>query len=251
MTDAVLIETTDGVLRITWNQPDRLNGLTAEMLNDAAAAIENLAEGNRAVVITGTGRAFSSGAALGADFDGAGTLDGANRLVRAITRAEVPVVAGVNGLAAGVGVSVALAADITIAKSSGYFLLAFVNIGLIPDGGASELVAASIGRARANRLAMLGERLPAEQAADLGLIAFAVAEDDYEAKLDEVVTKLAGGPTLALGRMKQIITAATLPTLDATLDAEREGQVALFDSHDAAEGTIAFQEKRPTQFLGR
>jgi len=251
MTEPVQIETVDGVLRIVWNQPDRLNGLTADMLNDAAAAIEDKGDDVRAVFITGTGRAFSSGAALGDGFDGAGTLDGANRLIRAITRTNVPVVSGVNGLAAGVGVSVALAADLTVAKHSGYFLLAFVNIGLIPDGGASELVAASIGRARANRLAMLGERLPADQAAELGLIAFAVPDDEYDAKLDEVLQKVGAGPTLALGSMKQVITAATLPTLDATLDAERAGQVALFGTHDAEEGGRAFLEKRPTEFLGR
>ena len=251
MTDAVLIETIDGVLRITWNQPDRLNGTTAEMLDDAAAAVENIGDDVRAVLITGTGRAFCSGAALGEGFDGEGTLDGANRLVRAITNSKVPVVAGVNGLVAGVGVSIALAADVTVAKESGFFLLAFVNIGLIPDGGASELVAASIGRARANRLAMLGERLSATQAAEWGMIAFTVADDDYEAKLDEIVTKVATGPTVALGSMKKIITAATLSTLDATLDAERANQVALFDSHDAIEGGSAFLEKRPAQFQGR
>ena len=251
MTEAVQIETVDGVLRVVWNQPDRLNGLTADMLNDAASAIEEISDDVRAVFITGSGRAFSSGAALGEGFDGEATLDGANRLVRAITRSGVPVVAGVNGLAAGVGVSIALAADLTVAKQSGYFLLAFVNIGLIPDGGASELVAASIGRARANRLAMLGERLPSEQAAELGLIAFAVADDDYDAKVAEVLRKVAAGPTLALGAMKQIITAATLPTLDATLDAERVGQLSLFGTHDADEGGRAFLEKRPAEFLGR
>ncbi|HWV25730.1 MAG TPA: enoyl-CoA hydratase-related protein [Aeromicrobium sp.] len=251
MTDAVLIQSTDGLLRITWNQPDRLNGLSAQMLNDAAAAIENKGADVRAVLITGSGRAFSSGAALGPDFDGSATLDGANRLIRAITRADVPVVSGVNGIAAGVGVSIALAADVTVAKASGYFLLAFVNIGLLPDGGASELVAASIGRARANRLAMLGERLPAEQAADLGLIAFAVADEDYDAKLAEVVDKIATGPTIALGSMKQVITAATLPTLDSTLEAERAGQLALFETFDAEEGGRAFLEKRPARFEGR
>jgi len=251
MTEAVLIETVDGVLRITWNQPDRLNGLTAGMLDDAAAAIEDIGPEVRAVLITGSGRAFSSGAALGEDFDGAATLDGANRLVRAITRSGVPVVAGVNGLAAGVGVSIALAADLTVVKQSGYFLLAFVNIGLIPDGGASELVAASIGRARANRLAMLGERLAADQAAELGLIAFSVPDEEFDAKLAEVLGKVATGPTLALGSMKQVITAATLPTLDATLDAERAGQLALFGTHDAEEGGRAFLEKRPAEFLGR
>lgn len=247
----VLIDDHDGLVTITWNAPDRLNGVTGDMLDAAAETIENLPDGTRVVLITGTGRAFSSGAALGDNFEGGSTLDGANRLVRAITRAQVPVVAGVNGIAAGVGVSISLAADLTIAKQSGYFLLAFVNIGLVPDGGASELVAASVGRARANRLAMLGEKLPAEQAAELGLIQFAVPDDEYDAKLDEVIQRLATGPTVALGLMKQVINAATLPTLDATLDSERAGQLSLMGTFDAEEGRTAFIEKRPAEFEGR
>ena len=183
MTESVLIDTADGVLTITWNEPDRLNALTADMLNAAAAAIEDAPADTRLVVITGTGRAFSSGAALGADFDGSATLDGANRLVRAMTRSPLPVISAVNGIAAGVGCSIAIAADITLAKSSGYFLLAFVNIGLMPDGGATELVAASVGRARANRMAMLGEKLPADEAAEIGLIYKSLGDDDYDAEL--------------------------------------------------------------------
>ncbi|MEO6606659.1 MAG: enoyl-CoA hydratase-related protein [Aeromicrobium sp.] len=250
MTDSVLIETTDGVLTITWNEPDRLNALTADMLNDAAAAIEDAAEGTRVVVITGNGRAFSSGAALGADFDGSATLDGANRLVRAMTRSPLPVISAVNGIAAGVGCSIAIAADITLAKSSGYFLLAFVNIGLMPDGGATELVAASVGRARANRMAMLGEKVSADVAAEIGLIYKALGDEDYAAELAMLVDKIGNGPTKALSAMKRVITANTLPRLDAALDAELEGQVALFDTADALEGGSAFLEKRPAAFKG-
>lgn len=247
---SVLLETTNGVLTITWNEPERLNALTADMLNDAAAAIE-AASDVRLIVITGSGRAFSSGAALGPDFDGAATLDGANRLVRAITRTPVPVVSAVNGIAAGVGVSIAIAADITLAKSSGYFLLAFVNIGLMPDGGATELVAASIGRARANRMAMLGERLSADDAADIGLIHKSLDDEAYDAELSMLVDKLGNGPTVALGTMKAAITATTLSHLDEALDREREGQIALFSTADFAEGGQAFVEKRKAEFTGR
>ena len=249
MSDSVLFDTTDGVLTITWNEPERLNALTADMLNDAAAAIEQVSD-VRLVVITGSGRAFSSGAALGPDFDGAATLDGANRLVRAITRAPMPVVSAVNGIAAGVGVSIATAADITVAKRSGYFLLAFVNIGLMPDGGATELVAASIGRARANRMAMLGERLSADDAADLGLIHASIADEAYDAELAILVDKLGHGPTVALARMKAAITATTLSHLDEALDREREGQIELFSTADFAEGGLAFIEKRNATFTG-
>lgn len=250
MTSSVLIDTADGVLTITWNEPDRLNALTADMLNDAAQAIEQATD-IRLVVITGTGRAFSSGAALGPDFDGAATLDGANRLVRAITRTPVPVVGAVNGIAAGVGVSIAIAADITLAKSSAYFLLAFVNIGLMPDGGATELLAASIGRARANRMAMLGERLSADVAAEIGLIHKSLDDGAYDAELAMLVDKLGNGPTVALAQMKSAINATTLSHLDEALDREREGQLGLFTTADFAEGGLAFVEKRNATFTGR
>jgi len=246
----VLLDSSNGVLTITWNAPDRLNALTAEMLDAAAEAIES-AKDARLVVITGTGRAFSSGAALGPGFDGAATLDGANRLVRAITRSPVPVLSAVNGLAAGVAVSIAIAADITVARRSAYFLLAFVNIGLMPDGGATELVAASIGRARANRMAMLGERLPAEVAAEIGLIHKALDDEAYDAEIAALVDKLGNGPTLALGAMKAAITATTLSRLDEALAREREGQIALFSTADFAEGGQAFLDKRRATFTGR
>ena len=249
MSDAVITDTTDGVLTITWNEPDRLNALTADMLDDAAAAIEGAAD-LRLIVITGNGRAFSSGAALGPDFDGASTIDAANRLVRAITRTPVPVISAVNGIAAGVGVSIAIAADITLAKSSGYFLLAFVNIGLMPDGGATELVAASIGRARANRMAMLGERLSADVAAEIGLIYKSLDDEAYDAELAMLVDKLGNGPTSAFGTTKAAITATTLAHLDEALDREREGQIALFATTDFAEGGQAFIEKRKAKFTG-
>ena len=169
----------------------------------------------RCILITGSGRAFGAGAALGEDFDGGGTLVGINRLVRAITSSPLPVVAGVNGLAAGASASMALSADLVLARRSAYFLLAFVNIGLMPDGGATELVAASIGRARAMQMAMLGQRLPAADAAEAGLVHAVVEDDDFDAELAALVERLATGPTLALGRMKAAINATTIPTLDA------------------------------------
>jgi enoyl-CoA hydratase len=250
MSDAVLLDTTDAVLTITWNEPDRLNALTADMLDTAASAIETAVD-VRLVVLTGTGRAFSSGAAIEPGLDGVATLDAANRLVRAITRTPVPVVAAVNGLAAGVGVSIALAADLTLARSSGYFLLAFVNIGLMPDGGATELVAASIGRARANRMAMLGERLAADVAAEIGLIHRSLDDDAYDRELERLVDRLAHGPTLALGLTKAAIAATTLSRLDGALERERRGQASLLSTTDAAEGAAAFLEKRTATFTGR
>lgn len=246
----VQIESAAGVLTITFDAPERLNGFTPEMLNEAAQAIEVVPAGTRLVVVTGSGRAFSSGAGLGGEFRGIELLDGSNRLIRAIVATPVPVVAGVNGIAAGVASSIAFAADIAVAKTSAYFLLAFVNIGLMPDGGSTELVAASVGRARANAMALLGERMPASEAAAAGLIHLAVEDDEYEDALARVVGKLCAGATVAYGATKKAITATTLTHLEDALERERAGQIALFDSEDWKEGSSAFLEKRPARFTG-
>ncbi len=251
MTHDIQIESAGRVLTLTWAAPDRLNSLTAPMITAAAEAIETVGEDVRCILIQGTGRAFGAGAALGGEFDGGDTLAAINRLVRAITAAGVPVVAGVNGLAAGASVSVALAADIAVVKRSSYFLLAFVNIGLMPDGGATELVAASIGRARAMSMAMLGQRLTADDALAAGLVHAVVEDDEFESELAQVVDRLATGPTVALGLMKQAINATTIRTIDQALDRETTGQHALFDTLDSTEGTDAFREKRTAAFEGR
>lgn len=251
MSDELLVTSHDHVLTLTWNAPDRLNSLTAEMLDAASEAIEGRADDVRCIVITGSGRAFGAGAALGDDFDGGGTLAAINRLVTAITETPVPVVAGVNGLAAGASVSIALAADLALARRSAYFLLAFVNIGLMPDGGATSLVAASIGRARAMKMAMLGERLPAAEAVAAGLIHDVVEDGAFETELEALATRLANGPTLALGLMKSAINSTTIDTLGAALERETTGQTSLFDSFDSTEGGRAFVEKRTARFEGR
>lgn len=251
MTDDLLIQTRDHVLTITWNAPDRLNSLNEGMLVAAAEAIETAGEDVRCVLITGSGRAFGAGAALGGEFDGGSTLAAINRLVRTITTTPIPVVTGLNGLAAGVSASIALAGDVTLARRSAYFLLAFVNIGLMPDGGATELVAASVGRARAMSMAMLGQRLPAEDAVAAGLVHAVVDDDDFDAELAALVQQIAQGPTAALALMKAAINATTIRTLDEALDRETEGQTRLFDTYDVAEGTSAFTQKRAAKFQGR
>lgn len=251
MTDHVLIDTTDAVLTITWNRPDALNAVNGPMLDAAAVAIETAGEDIRLVVVTGTGRAFCAGADLANADQGTATLDGANRLVRAMTGSPLPVISAVNGIAAGVGCSIAIAADITLAKRSSYFLLAFVNIGLMPDGGATELVAASVGRARANQMAMLGERLTANSAAEIGLIHKSVDDEAYDVELAMLVDKVGRGPTKALAAMKGAISATTLAHLDEALDRERAGQIALFSTADAFEGGMAFLQKRPATFVGK
>lgn len=251
MTASVLAEFAEGVLTITWNDPERLNGMTGEMLEAATEAVEGAPESTRVIVFRGAGRAFTTGARLDATISGTEPMERASRLIRAIVASPVPVVAAVNGPAAGFGCSVALVADITIARESAYFLLPFVNIGLMPDGGATAVVAASIGRARASAMALLGERLPATEAAATGLIHTAVPDDDFDGEVDRIVGQLARGAGAAYRSTKQAIVAATLPHLDETLDRERDLQVALFDTDDFAEGTTAFMQKRRPTFVGR
>ena len=176
-------------------------------------------------------QAFSTGADIsGADahehFD-VSALDRANRIIRAITRLDKPVVAAVNGIAAGVGCSAALAADVVVAAESASFLLAFARIGLMPDGGATATVAASIGRARAMRMALLAEPLTAREAYDAGLVTHVAPDADFPDLVSRLVARLAAGPPLALAASKKAVNAATLPHLDDALERERTGQTVL------------------------
>lgn len=249
----LLVVREGNVLRLTFDKPDRLNALTADMIHAASDAVDAAAgEGTRVIVLTGSGRAFSSGADVGPDGAAPGfdTLDAANRFTLALTSSPLPVIAAVNGIAAGVGCSFALAADITVARESAAFMLAFTKIGLMPDGGASLLVPAAVGRARAARMALLAEKVSATQAADWGLIAEVVADDAFEARIEELVEQLAAGAPLAYAATKRVLRAATLADLPAILDAERAGQGPLLESADFAEGIAAFQEKRPARFTG-
>jgi enoyl-CoA hydratase/carnithine racemase len=242
-----------GVLRITFDKPDRLNALTAEMIEAASDAVEAAAsDGTRVIVLTGEGRAFSAGADVGPDgaAPGLSTLDAANRFTLAVTTSPVVVVAAVNGVAAGVGCSFALAADITVAKESASFMLAFARIGLMPDGGASLLVPAAVGRARAARMALLADKVTATQAAEWGLISEVVPDADFDAHVEALAARVAAGAPRALAATKRIINEATVAALPAILAAERAGQGPLLESADFAEGVAAFQEKRTARFTG-
>ncbi|HAN70984.1 MAG TPA: enoyl-CoA hydratase [Actinobacteria bacterium] len=248
------VQSQDGVRRITFDKPERLNALTAEIIHEAADAIDSAAgDGTRVIVLTGEGRAFSAGADVGPG--GAtpdlGTLDAANRLTRTIIGSPVVVVAAVNGVAAGVGCSFALAADLTVARESASFMLAFTKIGLMPDGGASILVPAAIGRARAARMALLAEKVTAAQAAEWGLITESVPDAAFDARIEELVQVIAEGPPLAYAATKRVLNAATLSALESTLEGERSGQADLLATADFAEGIAAFQAKRAARFTGR
>jgi enoyl-CoA hydratase len=172
----------------------------------------------------------------------------ANRAIRAIVALPHPVVAVVQGPAAGIGVSLALACDLVLASDKAFFLLAFTKIGLMPDGGASALVAAAIGRIRAMRMALLAERLPAADALDWGLISAVYPAEDFDAEVDKALAGLLAGPAAAFAKTKHAINAATLTELDATLDREYVGQSILLNAHDFREGTRAFQDRRTPKF---
>ncbi|GFG74987.1 enoyl-CoA hydratase [Mycobacterium botniense] len=245
-----------GVLSVTIDRPESLNSLTAPVLAGIAEAIECAAGDPRVKVVRlgGAGRGFSSGAGMSAeDVSGSGgpgteIIVQANRAVRAITALPHPVVAVVQGPAAGVGVSLALACDLVLASEKAFFMLAFTKVGLMPDGGASALVAAATGRVRAMRMALLAERLPAPEALACGLISAVYPADDFEAEVDKVISALLSGPAVAFAKTKEAINAATLAELEPALERELRGQAVLLRSHDFIEGARAFQQRRSPKF---
>jgi enoyl-CoA hydratase len=253
--DGLIVNLADGVLSVTIDRPESLNSLTPRVLDGLADAFERAATDPRVRVarLGGTGRGFSSGAGIGVNETGDGhepveTLIQANRAVRAIVNLPRPVVAVVQGPTAGVGVSLALACDLVIASEKAFFLLAFTKIGLMPDGGASALVAASIGRARAMKMALLAERLPADEALAAGLVTAVHPAGDLESEANKVIERLLAGPAVAYAKTKQAINGATLSDLDAALARETAGQHVLLNSRDLREGIKAFQEKRDPTF---
>lgn len=247
--------------KLELNRPDQLNSWDKTLGLELLDAVRTLAVDRevRAVLITGAGRAFSSGADLkdGPDLNPAGYPDVYSVLtgryhpiITGIRDMAKPVVAAVNGVAAGIGLSLALACDLVIAAESAYFLLAFVNIGLVPDGGSSLLVPSRIGFARAAELAMLGERLPAPKALDWGLINQVWPDAELAARADELVSKLAEGPTRSYAGTKRQLNKWLYEHIDGQLEFEAQIQQQMAESGDFAEGVAAFTQKRRPRFTG-
>jgi 2-(1,2-epoxy-1,2-dihydrophenyl)acetyl-CoA isomerase len=245
------------VATITIARPDRLNALSGQTVDELRAAVEEAGRsGARCLLLTGEGRGFSSGADLAGggglpDDAGAALEKHFNPLVEAIFALPIPVVAAVNGPCAGAGCSLALAADIVVAARSAYFLQAFVNIGLIPDAGATWLLPRLAGRARAMEMMMLGERVPAEQALEWGLIS-RVVEDEYLAsEAAALATRLAQGPTVALGLIRKLAREAGHIPLSEALAAERAAQRKAGETQDFRGAVVAFLQKRQPRFEGK
>lgn len=243
----------DNILRLTFNRPKRLNALTCNMLQEATNLLVEAATNPdvRLIVLEGAGHAFSSGADLRAAASPTASLDAANAVTRAIRTAPQPVLATVQGPAVGVACAFAIAADIIVAAESAYFLLPFASLGLMPDGGTTALLASAVGRTRAARLALLGERLSAAEALEWGLVTRVETDENFQQQVQVLARQLAQGPSAAYSQVKHAFNQVGLTQLEQALSLERAGQTALFETADHHEGVAAFLEKRPARFIGR
>jgi 2-(1,2-epoxy-1,2-dihydrophenyl)acetyl-CoA isomerase len=258
----ILFEITNGVARLTLNRPDKLNSFTTAMHEEMRDALAGLRaeKGLRVLLLTGAGRGFCAGQDLGdrAVAPGEQPIDLGfsiekyyGPMVIALRTLNVPVLCAVNGVAAGAGVNLALACDLVIAKKSASFIQSFSRLGLIPDTGGTYLLPRLAGTARAMGLALLGDKLPAEEAAAWGLIWKCFEDDSFESETEKLLQHLATAPTLGLARTKQAIYASANATFEEQLKTERDSMRELGMSSDYAEGVQAFLSKRAPVFHGR
>src|SRR5690348_3567234 len=260
--ETLIWEQTGGAGRLTLNRPDSLNAWTPQFGHELRQVLDNEAADTsvRAILVTGAGRGFSSGADLKAGFephpdDGRPDVrkeldDVYHPIITAVRELPKPLIAAVNGPAVGIGASLAFACDLILAAESAYFGLAFVNIGLMPDGGSTLFVPAAVGKARAFQMALLGERVGAQQALDWGLINRVVEPESLPKESLELAQRLAGGPTKSYAGSKRAINQMVYGDLNAQLELEADIQHELFRTNDVREGVTAFVEKRDPAFTG-
>ncbi|MDX6691779.1 MAG: hypothetical protein QOG15_3236 [Solirubrobacteraceae bacterium] len=263
MYDTIELHARGAATTIRLNRPEALNAFTLKLGEELLDAVRTLSadESVRAVCVTGAGRAFSSGADLrdltGRPLTEDGHVDVYSTLTEcyhpilsALREMPKPVVAAVNGPAAGIGCSLALSCDLIVAAESAYLLLAFVNIGLVPDGGATALIAARAGAARAAEMAMLGERISASQSLRWGLVNTVLPDHEFDSGVAELVDRLAAGPTRAYAGAKRQLNAWVFAGMDEQLELEAHLQQEMVASADFAEGVAAFLNKRDAAFGG-
>ena len=254
----ILVENRPGYRLVTLNRPERLNALTVEMADALVAALDAASADKscRAVLLTGAGRGFCAGQDLTA-IAGAGPaeiaalLDRYHPAIRKMRELPLPVIAAVNGVAAGAGANLALACDIVLAARSAVFVQAFARIGLVPDCGGTWFLPRLVGAARARALAMLADPLPAAAAAEWGMIWRAVDDDRLMPEAHALTARLAGGPTAAFALIKRALDQSASNGLEEQLDVERRLQAEAAATPDHAEGVRAFLDKRPAVFTGR
>lgn len=260
--ETIMFGISDGIARLTLNRPDRLNSFTVQMHGEVAAALDRVEadESVRTLVLTGAGRGFCAGQDLAdrAVAPGGAAVDLGDSverfyapLIRRLSTLPMPVICAVNGVAAGAGANIALACDIVIAARGAKFIQSFANIGLIPDSGGTWILPRLIGQARALGLALTGEPLPAETAADWGMIWRCVDDDALAAEVEALAGRFAKGPTKGLARTKALLRGSSLKSLDDELDIERDAMRELGFGHDYQEGVAAFMAKRSPVFTGR
>lgn len=259
--ETILFSVAQGVARLTLNRPDKLNSFNVKMHGEVREALSRVAdEGGRVLVLGGAGRGFCAGQDLGdravapggAGVDLGESIENYYKpLVLALRNLPMPVIAAVNGVAAGAGANIALACDLVIAARSASFVQSFSKLGLVPDSGGTWFLPRALGNARALGLALLGDKLPAEQAAQWGLIWRCVDDAEFDATVDALARQLAVAPTLGLARIKQAIHESWGRTLEQQLDHERDCQRELGRSQDYAEGVAAFTQKRNANFTGK
>ena len=256
----IRVEQTDGIVTLTLNKPDKMNAMGPEMVGEMLKAFDTLpGMGARALLITGEGRGFSSGADLSArQFDGGKPGDASRRslqtsfnpLMLALAGLDIPVVTAVNGAAAGIGCTLALSGDLIVAGKSAYFLQAFVNIGLVPDGGATWVLPKAAGIPAAMEAMLLGERIPAERAYELGMINRCVEDAAVMDEARALAEKVAAMPPHALRQAKTLMRQGRGTSYDTALEMAANAQALMHSTADHAEGVDALIEKRPPRFTG-